>query len=156
MTTQTTDLTVRRNIMVGVSQARAFEVFTAKFNSWWPGTHHIAAVPMAEAVIEPRRGGRWFERSTDGSECVWGQVLVWEPPARLVLSWHLSGEFKLEADSARASEVEVRFVPEGAAQTRVELEHRHLERHTVAAKLAEGVSGKGGWGDLLQLFANAV
>jgi uncharacterized protein YndB with AHSA1/START domain len=156
MTTQTTDLTVRRSIIVGVSQSRAFEVFTAKFNSWWPREHHIAPVPMAEALIEPGQGGRWFERGTDGSECVWGKVLVWEPPAKLILSWHLSGEFKLETDPAKSSEVEVRFIAEGPAKTRVELEHRHLERHTAAAQLSQGVSDKGGWGDLLQLFAKAV
>lgn len=107
---------------------------------------------MKEAVIEPRAGGRWFERGEDGSECIWGRVLIWEPPARVVLGWQINGEFKY--DAAVVTEVEVRFIPEGANVTRVELEHRHLERFgEKAALLREKVDSPNGWGLLLERFA---
>src|SRR5579883_2727863 len=106
---------VRKSIRVKVPVARAFEVFTARIGGWWPKSHHIAAVEMQEAVIEPRQGGRFYERGIDGSECVWGQVLVWEPPDRLVLSWKLNSKFQV--DEEMDSEVEIRFLPDGKGAT---------------------------------------
>jgi len=140
---------VRKSIRVQVSQARAFEVFTARFGAWWPKTHHIAAAEMNEAIIEPRQDGRWYEKGVDGSECVWGRVLVWEPPARVVLSWRLNSRFQL--DDEVDSEVEVRFIPDGEGATLVELEHRITAAD--GEEIAAQVSSPGGWGGLLEFYA---
>ena len=103
---------VRREITVDATPEKAFEVFTTRFDSWWPRSHHIAEPEMREAVIEPREGGRWYEVGVDGSECEWGEVLAYDPPRRLVLSWHVGADWKYHAD--QASEIEVSFTPSGA------------------------------------------
>jgi uncharacterized protein YndB with AHSA1/START domain len=144
---------VQRGITVKAPVERAFQAFTASFDAWWPRGHHIGAADMAEAVIEPRAGGRWYEKGVDGSECDWGRVLAWEPPHRLVLAWHIGGDWQYHPEADRASEVEVRFTPEGPDATRVEIAHRHLERHgDTGVSLHESVSAEGGWGSLLDLF----
>jgi uncharacterized protein YndB with AHSA1/START domain len=143
---------VRKTIQVNAPQARAFEVFTARFGSWWPKGHHIAAVEMKEAIIEPRRGGRWYEKGIDGSECLWGEVLVWEPPSKVVLSWRLNSKFQI--DETVESEVEVRFIADGVNATRVELEHRIAS--TDAEAIRAGVDSPQGWGGLLALYAEVA
>ena len=146
---------VRKSIRVSAPRERAFEVFTAGIGRWWPKTHHIGAADLDTLVIEPREGGRWYERSVDGSECEVGKVLVWDPPARLVLVWQLTPEFKY--DPNLITEVEVRFIAEDADATRVELEHRNLERMGDGADaMRDKIDGPGGWGDLLQLFAQSA
>lgn len=140
---------VRKSIIVNAPQSRAFEVFTARFDRWWPKTHHIAAVEMKDAIIEPRQGGRWYERGIDGSECLWGEVLVWEPPSKVVLSWRLNSKFAV--DEGIESEVEVRFIAEGANVTRLELEHRITSSDAEAIRAS--VDSPQGWGGLLVLFA---
>jgi uncharacterized protein YndB with AHSA1/START domain len=149
---------VRQEIKVNAPIEHAFEVFTGGLASWWPlESHHIGGQPAETAVLEPRAGGRWFERAADGSECDWGSVLVWEPPKRVVLSWHLGADWSYDPDPERASEVEVTFVAEGESATRVALEHRRLERHGAGAeKIREAVSGRGGWPILLEAFAAAA
>src|SRR5579864_2317480 len=144
---------VRKEITVEASQARAFRVFTEEHGAWWPlATHHIAQKPAATAVIEPRAGGRWFERAADGSECLWGKVLVWDPPGRLVLSWEIGADWK--HDDALSTEVEIRFVALGPAQTRVELEHRQLERFGDAAEqMRTAFDSEGGWNGILRTYA---
>lgn len=143
---------VKKTIRVEAPQAHAFDVFTTRFGSWWPKSHHIAKVDAREIIVEPRAGGRWYETGVDGSECIWGKVLAWEPPSRVVLSWHLNSKFELD-DNVK-SEVEVRFVADGANATRVELEHR------IDAMDAEGiraaVDSPTGWGMLLGLYAEAT
>lgn len=156
MTMPGTETAVRREIDVEADPQRAFEVFTAGFDRWWPRAHHLGDAELDVVVIEPEEGGRWYERGADGRECVWGRVLAWEPPHRLVLSWGISGDFELEADPAAASEVEVTFRAAGAG-THVVLEHRHLERHGATAEaLRAGVSAEGGWSTLLERFAAEV
>jgi hypothetical protein len=147
------ELLVRKEITVEASQSRAFDVFTRELGVWWPlASHHIGALPAETAVIEPRAGGRWFERAADGSECDWGRVLVWDPPGRLVLSWEISADFK--RDPRLDVEVEVRFVAAGPALTRVEVEHRHLDRYAEAAVQMRGIfDGENGWSRILQTFA---
>ena len=140
---------VRKSIVVNAPQAHAFEVFTARFGSWWPKAHHIAPVEMQEAIIEPRQGGRWYEKGIDGSECLWGEVLVWQPPGKVVLSWHLNSQFKY--DENVDSEVEVRFIAEGEGVTRVELEHRITASDAEAIRAA--TDAPQGWSGLLALFA---
>ncbi|MHA6795656.1 SRPBCC family protein [Pseudonocardia bannensis] len=145
---------VRHSVEVAAPLPVAFEVFTARFASWWPTSHHIAPQPYVDAVIEPRAGGRWYERDAEGRECDWGRVLAWEPPHRLVLSWAISPQFEAEPDPARASEVEVRFTAVGDSHTRVELEHRHFERHGDGGEQMRAVVGsEGGWGGILVSFA---
>ena len=133
---------VRKTLQVKASQTRAFEVFTAGFGRWWPASHSIAKSPQKDAIIEPRLGGRWYERGEDGSECDWGRVLVWEPPARLVLSWQLSAQWKYDPDLL--TEVELTFAPAAGGGTLVTLEHRNLERFGAdASRQAEQLNG--GW-----------
>ena len=143
---------VRKEITVEASQARAFDVFTREHGAWWPlATHHIGSAAAETAIIEPHAGGRWFERAADGSECDWGRVLVWDPPGRLVLAWEISADWK--HDEEIDTEVEVRFVSLGPARTRVELEHRRLDRYGAAAEQMRGIfDSENGWTNILRLF----
>jgi hypothetical protein len=146
---------VRRSIEVNASQAKAFDVFTRRIGAWWPKSHHVGKAPLVEAVIEPRVDGRWYERGEDGTECDWGRVLAWNPPSGLVLAWQLDAQFKF--DPGLVTEVEVRFVPLSDGRTRVELEHRHLERFGDAAeRVHDRVGGEGGWTAILRSFAAAT
>ncbi len=143
---------VRKSVRVNAPQQRAFEVFTDRIGQWWPKSHHISPSEPETYVVEPREGGRWFERGTDGVECDIGKVLVWDPPSRLVLGWQLTPEWKFDPDLI--TEVEVRFIAEGTATTRVELEHRNLERLGERADaLRQQIDAPNGWGALLELFA---
>ena len=110
---------VRKTVRVNAAAAHAFETFAAGIGRWWPATHTVGTSPMRDVVIEPRAGGRWYERGQDGSECDWGVVLAWEPPGRLLLGWQLDAEFR--RNPATASEVELRFIAESPTVTRVEL-----------------------------------
>jgi uncharacterized protein YndB with AHSA1/START domain len=142
---------VRKSVVVRAPVERAFDVFTAGISRWWFKTHKIGPAPLKEVVMEGRAGGRWYERDEDGSECDWGRVLVWEPPKRLVLAWQIDADFKY--DPGLVTEVEVTFAAVGANETRVALEHRHLER---VGERAEWLRTQldGGWTPLLESFAN--
>ena len=129
MTTQAQETSVRTSIVVEAPIERAFRVFAEDFDRIKPREHNMLGVEIAETVFEPRVGGRIYDRGVDGSECQWARVLAYEPPDRVVLSWDISPQWQIETDPERTSEVEVRFVPEGPTRTRVELEHRHLDRH---------------------------
>src|ERR1700749_1030692 len=83
----TQDTPVRKMVTVKASQQRAFEVFTAGFDSWWPRSHHIGAVPMKKTIMEGHVGGRCYSEQTDGSECDWGEITLWEAPQGLILAW---------------------------------------------------------------------
>src|SRR5215217_2227846 len=109
MTMQVTDTSVRTSIAVDAPIERAFSVFTEDIGSWWPREHHILEAELAEMVFEPREGGSVYDRGVDGSECRWARVLAYDPPNRVVFSWDISLDWRLEADPARTSEVEVRF-----------------------------------------------
>jgi uncharacterized protein YndB with AHSA1/START domain len=151
----TTDTAVRHGITVAVPPDRAFATFTAAFDRWWPRSHHIGEAELAEAVIEPREGGRWYERGVDGSECDWGKVLVWDPPRRLVLSWQLSSEWAYDADLW--TELEVTFSAEGPDRTWVELEHRGLDAYgDQMEKMRDSLDSDGGWRGLLERFGAAA
>jgi uncharacterized protein YndB with AHSA1/START domain len=146
---------VRKTITVDAPRARAFEVFTSGFDRWWFRQHHIGAAEMAEAVLECREGGRWYERGVDGSECEWGRVLVFEPPERLVLAWQINDAW--QHDPELVTEVDVRFVAESPDRTRVELEHRHIDRMgDGAAQIHEALDSPGGWSGLLEAFKDAA
>jgi uncharacterized protein YndB with AHSA1/START domain len=153
MTMPSTDTSVRSSIVVEAPVERAFTIFTTDIGTWWPPDHHILQGELAEMVFEPRVGGRIVDRATDGTECAWARVLAYEPPERVVFSWDISLQWQIETDPARTSEVEVRFVPDGPARTRVELEHRHLDRHGPGwESVRDGVASDGGWPIYLQRY----
>ena len=154
--TVTTLVPVRKTVVVKATQEHAFAVFTARFGDWWPmASHHTGDEEAETVIIEPRVGGRWFERGTSGTETMWGYVTAWEPPKRLVLAWHLSPQFTFDPDVA--SEVEVTFHADGPTTTRVVLEHRKLEVYgDAAAGLRTSIDAEGGWGAILEEFARLV
>jgi uncharacterized protein YndB with AHSA1/START domain len=154
---QTTDTSVRTSIVVEAPIERAFSVFTDEFGSFKPPEHNMLGVEIAETVFEPRVGGHLYDRGVDGSECRWARVLAYEPPHRVVISWDISPHWQLETDLEKTSEVEVRFESETPDRTRVELEHRNLERHGEAwAALRDGVAGEDGWPLYLRRFAELL
>jgi uncharacterized protein YndB with AHSA1/START domain len=145
-----TDTQIKRTIVVNAAIEHAFEVFTQRIDLWWPRTHHIGKVEPFTAILEGREGGRWYERGADGSECEWGRVLVYAPPSRVSVSWHLNASYAYDPDPAKASRVDVTFHDEGG-RTRVELVHSELDRHgTDWQKLRAGVDG--GWGQILERY----
>jgi uncharacterized protein YndB with AHSA1/START domain len=153
MTEQTTDVSVRKSITVKASAARAFEVFTAEMDSWWPREHHIGKSPMKKCIVEGRVGGRCYSEQIDGTDCDWGSVLVWEPPRRFVMAWQITLKWEYETDLAKSSEVEVRFTPLADGSTRVDLEHRHLSRHGAGFEgMRSAVDSPNGWGGTLDRF----
>ncbi|HWE11115.1 MAG TPA: SRPBCC family protein [Solirubrobacteraceae bacterium] len=154
MSTQSVAVPVRTSIVVEAPRERAFEVFTAEMGSWWPDDKHILQGELAGMVFEPRTGGRIYDHATDGSECTWARVLAYEPPDRVVFTWDINLRWEIEADPGRASEVEVRFIAEGDARTRVELEHRGLERHGDGwESMRDAVGSPNGWHSGLQALA---
>jgi uncharacterized protein YndB with AHSA1/START domain len=154
MSTQATDTVVRNSTVVEAPIERAFSVFTEGIGTWFPREYNLLSVDIAERTFEPRVGGRIRDRGTDGSECSWGRVLAYEPPNRVVFSWDISPRWEIETDPSRTSEVEARFTAEGSDRTRVDLEHRHLDRHGEGwESTRDAVAGEGGWPGCLQAFA---
>ena len=130
--------------------ARAFEIFTGQMERWWPQGRTIGANPHVALVIEPREGGRWYERDAAGNECTWGKVLAWEPPSRLLLGWQINTQWAYDPEFL--TELEVTFTPTAGGGTLVRLEHRDLERFGAdAARHAEML--RGGWPGYLREFA---
>jgi uncharacterized protein YndB with AHSA1/START domain len=154
MSIQAADTTVQTSIVVEAPIERAFRVFTEDFGRFKPPEHNLLGAEIAETVFEPREGGHLYDRGVDGSECRWARVLAYEPPDRLVISWDIDPQWRIETDPERTSEVEVRFISETPQRTRVELEHRNLDRHGDGWEgVREGVAGDGGWPLYLQRFA---
>jgi uncharacterized protein YndB with AHSA1/START domain len=135
---------------------KAFRIFTASFDKWWPHEYHIGRSDVAEVVLEPGAGGRWYERGVDGSECDWGRVLAWEPPDRLVFTWQINGEWQFDPDPAHASEIEVRFTADGPDQTTVEVAQRYFERLVGGDVIHNTIKSGGSWAVLLEGYAKAV
>jgi uncharacterized protein YndB with AHSA1/START domain len=158
MTTQAQpEASVRTQIVVDAPIERAFRVFTEHFGSFKPPEHNLLDVEIAETVFEPREGGHLYDRGVDGSECRWARVLAYEPPDRVVISWDINPQWQIETDLEKTSEVEVRFISETPERTRVELEHRNLDRHGDGWEgVREGVAGEGGWPLYLQRFAERL
>ena len=145
---------VRRQVVVNAPQAKAYAAFTERLGEFKPPEHNLLAAPIAETVFEPRAGGHIYDRAEDGSQCRWARVLAYEPPDRVMFSWDISPQWQIEPDPDRTSEVEVRFVPESPDRTRVELEHRHLDRHGPGwQSVADGVDGDQGWPLYLARYA---
>jgi uncharacterized protein YndB with AHSA1/START domain len=137
---------VRRRIIVNAPIERAFTVFTERFGDFKPREHNMLGVAIAETVFEPKVGGHIYDRGVDGSECRWARVLAYEPPARVVFSWDIGPQWQIEPEPSNTSEVEVRFIAETPQRTRVELEHRHIDRHGPGWQaVSDGVAHDQGW-----------
>jgi hypothetical protein len=157
MSTRAADTTVQTSVLVEAPLGRAFHVFTDEFGSFKPRDHNMLQVEIAETVFEPRVGGYLYDRGIDGSECRWARVLAYEPPHRVLLSWLISPYWQLENDPEKASEWEVRFIAETPERTRVELEHRNLDRHGEGWEgLREGVAGDEGWPLYLERYTEQI
>ena len=155
--TQAQQAIVHKQIVVDAPIERAFDVFTSRFGEIKPPEHNLLGAAIVETTFEPRVGGHIYDRATDGTECHWARVLAYEPPDRLVFSWDISLQWHLESDPAKTSEVEVRFIPEGDNRTRVELEHRNLDRHGDGWEaMRDAVGSPDGWPVGLQRFADRV
>ncbi|KAA0018933.1 SRPBCC family protein [Antrihabitans cavernicola] len=148
---------IQQTIVVNAPLERAFSVFVDRFDAIKPREHNLLAVPIAETVFEPRVGGNIYDRGVDGTECRWARVLAYEPPNRLVFSWDIDMRWQIETDPNKTSEVEVRFIAQSADSTRVELEHRNLERHGDGWEaVRDGVDNEAGWPLYLQRYADQV
>jgi uncharacterized protein YndB with AHSA1/START domain len=157
MSTQATDTSVRQSIVVPAPVDRAFSVFTDGFGTFKPPEHNLLEVEIAETVFETHVGGHIYDRGVDGSECRWARVLAYEPPNRVVFSWDISPQWQIETDPDKTSEVEVRFIAEGEDRTRVELEHRNLDRHGPGWEGArDSVAADQGWSLYLSRFAEQL
>ena len=156
MKQQATDA-VLTQIVVDAPIERAFTVFTERFGDFKPREHNLLGVPIAQTVFEARVGGHIYDRGTDGSECRWARILAFDPPERVVFSWDISPQWQVETDPDVASEVEVRFIAETPHRTRLELEHRHLERHGGGwQQLRDGVADADGWPLYLARYADLL
>ena len=152
--TQTEAGTVRAHIVVEAPLDRAFAVFTERFGDIKPPEHNLLSAPLAETVFEPRVGGNIIDRAADGTECRWARILAYDPPDRVIFSWDISPQWRLETEPDLTSEVEVRFVAETPLRTRLELEHRHIDRHGAGWEaVGEGVDGDEGWPLYLARYA---
>jgi uncharacterized protein YndB with AHSA1/START domain len=157
MTMPATGTSIRSTVVVDAPVERAFTVFTRDIGTWWPPEHHLLEGELAEMVFEPRVGGNVYDRAVDGTECHWSRVLAYDPPHRVVFSWDINPQWQVETDPARTSEIEVLFVPEGPERTRVELEHRNLERHGDGWEgMHSAVGAPDGWDLGMTAFADAV
>ena len=157
MSTQASETSVRNSIVVEAPIETAFSVFTDGFGTFKPREHNMLAVDIAETVFEIQVGGHIYDRGVDGSECRWARVLAYEPPNRVVFSWDISPRWQIESDQDRTSEVEVTFVAEAPERTRVELEHRYLDRHGEGWEgVRDGVHSDQGWPLYLDRFAEQL
>ena len=155
MNVEVQDILVRKSIVVNAPQEHVFRTFTERIDTWWPRSHHIGGKEPFTAILEPRAGGRWYERAGDGAECDWGRVLAWEPHERVLLTWDINADFQYQ--EGFGSEVEVRFTAESKERTRVVLEHRKLERFGDKAEMMRAMfDSEGAWIATLTAFAQAA
>ncbi len=146
---------VRKSLVLNASQRRAFETFTGNMTRWWPATHTILKSPLKTTVLEPRVDGRWYQVGEDGSECDIGRVLEWQPNDRLLISWQINPDWQF--DPNLVTEIEVLFIAEGEKRTRVEFEHRLLERMGEKAEIARtSIDSPGGWTAILESFKSVA
>ena len=152
--TQAGTATVRRQIVIEASIERAFTVFIDRFGDFKPPEHNLLEVAIAETVFEPRVGGHIYDVGVDGRECRWARVLAYEPPQRVVFSWDIGPRWQLETEPDNTSEVEVRWIAETPQRTRVELEHRNIDRHGPGWQaVRDGVAHDAGWSLYLARYA---
>jgi uncharacterized protein YndB with AHSA1/START domain len=155
--TENQETSITRSVIVNVATEKAFATFTERLGDFKPPEHNLLAVPIAETVFEPHVGGHIIDRGTDGSECRWARVLAFDPPERVVFSWDIGPTWQVETDPDRTSEVEVRFIAVAEDRTRVELEHRHLDRHGPGWQaVRDGIGGDQGWPLYLDRYAALI
>ena len=148
---------VKRSIVVNAPIEHAFKIFTERLDLWWPKEHHIGKADLETAIMEPKAGGRFYEKGVDGSECEWGKVLAFTPPSHLTLSWQLDPTWSYDPNPEHASQVDVSFVDLGNGKTQVELTHSKFERHGNGwEKIRDGVGGEDGWNGILKRFGAAI
>jgi uncharacterized protein YndB with AHSA1/START domain len=147
---------VRKSVQVQAPQEVAWRVFTERMGTWWPLAHYkIGQARAVDAIVEPKVDGRWYELGEDGSTCQWGSVLAWEPYSRLLLSWDITADWQY--DPALKTEIEIRFIPDGKNATRIELEHRRLDRYGARRdEMRRVFDVEGDWGRLLEGFARVA
>lgn len=157
MTDHTSDDAIRLSVTVPAPADRAFAVFAERMGEWWPRAYTWSGDATDRVLIEPWVGGAWYERTADGYEEPWGEVLGWDPPRAVTLSWQITHDRDYEPDLEKASEVEVRFVSVGPSSTRVELEHRAFARYGagVADAYRAGLASPDGWPKILAAYAGA-
>jgi uncharacterized protein YndB with AHSA1/START domain len=152
--TPATDTVVRKEIVVQAPVERAFRVFTERFGDFKPPEHNLLGAAIVETTFEPRVGGHIVDRAEDGSECRWARILAYEPPTRVLFSWDIGPTWQIEPDAGNTSEVEVRFTADGPDRTRVELEHRHIDRHGPGWEaVRDGIDADQGWPLYLDRYA---
>jgi uncharacterized protein YndB with AHSA1/START domain len=152
--TPATDSVVRKEIVVQASVERAFSVFTERFGDFKPPEHNLLGAPIVETTFEPRVGGHIVDRAEDGSECRWARILAYEPPTRVLFSWDIGPTWQIEPNAENTSEVEVRFAADGPDRTKVEIEHRYIDRHGPGwESVRDGVDADEGWPLYLDRYA---
>ncbi len=155
MNRQISPAPVRKTITVKAGADQAFVVFAERMGRWWNKGHSINSSPLQDVILEPRPGGRWYERGEDGSECQWGHVIEWDPPRRLLLAWQLNAAWKF--DPSLITELEITFSPLGPDETKVDLEHRNIERYGEnTEQMRAALDSDGGWAGLLKGYAEAA
>jgi hypothetical protein len=153
-TSQTVD-PITREIVVECDPERAFDLFTAEMTSWWPAEHHIGSAPIAEIVIEPHPGGRWYTRHEDGTETSTGFVTRYDRPHRFSVTWQIGADWTYRPDLVTT--VDVRFVEEEPGRTRVALEHRDLGNYGEHAEQMKNVfEAPDAWTRTLTLYSAAL
>ena len=144
---------VRKSIVVRAGAERAFRLFTEGIDTWWPRGRHIGSSPAKRFVIESHAHGRCYTEQTDGTDCDWGRVLLWDPPRRFAFAWQITPSWQYEPDLAKSSEVEIQFTPQPDGTTRIDLEHRHFERHGEgAAAMRAFMEAPTAWAGLLEIY----
>ena len=157
MSEQATATSVQTSIVVDAPVDEAFSVFTEGIATWWPHEYNLLDVEIAERVFEPRVGGQVYDRGVDGSECHWARVLAYEPPDRVVISWDIDPRWQIESDPDKTSEVEILFTAESPQRTRVDVEHRHLDRHGDGwEEVRDSVGSEGGWPGCVRRFRERI
>ncbi len=147
---------VLASAQIGAPLAHVFDVFTRELGSWWPRDYTFSGDRLAAAGIDHLRGGSWFEVDAAGDRVEWGEVLSWEPPERIVLSWRV-GLDRTQTDPSEASEVEFTFRSLAPALTEVSVEHRRFGRHGAGAdSMREGMASDQGWSRILSGLSRAA
>ena len=142
---------------VDVPPERAFQVFVDEFDRWWPREYTWGQANFAEIGIEPKMGGRCYERDKDGNERVWGKVLAFDRPHHIVIAWQISPDRTPEESEATASRLDVRFSPLDGGRTNVLVVHRDFFRHQGDwEKYRNDMAGKKGWPMIIAAYAGAA
>jgi hypothetical protein len=140
---------LRLSYVIRCSPEHAFDVWTTRVSTWWPKGHSASGNPATLVVLEPREGGRIFERTPDGTEIDWGRITCWSPPRQLGYLWHIGRE------RSDATDVELTFVDLGDGTTRLDIVHSGWDRLGAEAPVWREANTSG-WGALIPNFVGAA